>query len=216
MRLTRSRRSHADTELSNSDGEMRAASPAAASEVSSADTIVIPTPQSESISGDASPAQDPEQPSINRSSLRRRKPARQLDNQVAAQAPVATEPIRKPCSKATSKRAPRTIARIKDLAGVEIARVEDAQERADRHAKWREHANALAASTQNLDQAQNPHIAAARLWSKTTADFTKSHGGIKYERKFKGPFTGKLVSQGILIDIDGEEHVEYRVLAKLP
>ncbi|KAM6508300.1 hypothetical protein FALCPG4_018174 [Fusarium falciforme] len=216
MRLTRSRRSHADTELSNSGGEMRAASPAAASDVSSADTIAIPTPQSGSISGDASPAQDSEQSSINRSSLRRRKPAKQSDSQVAAQTPVATKPIRKPCSKATSKRAPRTIARIKDLAGVEIARVEDAQERADRHAKWREHANALAASTQKLDQAQYPHIAAARLWSKTTADSTKSHGGIKYERKFKGPFTGKLVSQGILIDIDGEEHVEYRVLAKLP
>lgn len=216
MRLTRSRRSHADIELSNSDGEMRTASPAAASEVSSADTIVIPAPQSGPISGDASPAQDSEQSSINRSSLRRRKPAKQSDNQVAAQTPVATKPIRKPCSKATSKRAPRTIARINDLAGVEIARVEDAQERADRHAKWREHADALSASTQNLDQAQNPHIAAARLWSKTTADSTKSHGGIKYERKFKGPFTGKLVSQGILIDIDGEEHVEYRVLAKLP
>ncbi|KAJ3453592.1 hypothetical protein MRS44_017839 [Fusarium solani] len=148
--------------------------------------------------------------------LRRRKPARQSDNQVAAQAPVATKPIRKPCSKAASRRVPRTIARIKDLAGVEIARVEDAQERADRHAKWREHTDALAASTQNLDQAQNPQIAAARLWSKTTADFTKSHGGTKYERKFKGPFTGKLVSQGILIDIGGEEHAEYRVLAKLP
>jgi len=39
-------------------------------------------------------------------------------------------------------------------------------------------------------------------------------GGTKYERKRNGPFQGKLVSQGKLITIEGEDYVEYRVLTK--
>lgn len=42
----------------------------------------------------------------------------------------------------------------------------------------------------------------------------KIHMGIKYERKINGPFQGKLVSQGSIISIDGEDYVEYRVLTK--
>lgn len=42
----------------------------------------------------------------------------------------------------------------------------------------------------------------------------KIHMGIKYERKTNGPFQGKLVSQGSIISIDGEDYVEYRVLTK--
>ncbi|OTA98665.1 hypothetical protein M426DRAFT_17177 [Hypoxylon sp. CI-4A] len=40
------------------------------------------------------------------------------------------------------------------------------------------------------------------------------HEGIKYERKQNGPFKDKLVSQGTIINIDGEDYVEYRVLTK--
>ncbi|KAI0885005.1 uncharacterized protein GGS22DRAFT_137230 [Annulohypoxylon maeteangense] len=40
------------------------------------------------------------------------------------------------------------------------------------------------------------------------------HQGIKYERKSNGPFKDRLVSQGTIINIDGEDYVEYRVLTK--
>ncbi|KAK4181168.1 hypothetical protein QBC36DRAFT_129842 [Triangularia setosa] len=40
------------------------------------------------------------------------------------------------------------------------------------------------------------------------------NGTIRYERKPSGPFKGILVSQPFLIQIDGEDYVEYRVLTK--
>ncbi|KAI0830446.1 hypothetical protein F5Y06DRAFT_206839 [Hypoxylon sp. FL0890] len=40
------------------------------------------------------------------------------------------------------------------------------------------------------------------------------YGSIKYERKQSGPFKDRLVSQGTIINIDGEDYVEYRVLTK--
>jgi hypothetical protein len=42
----------------------------------------------------------------------------------------------------------------------------------------------------------------------------KYHNGIKYERKQNGPFQGKLVSSPQILNIDGEDYVEYRVLTK--
>lgn len=45
-------------------------------------------------------------------------------------------------------------------------------------------------------------------------DNAKLYMGVKYERKQGGPFKGKLVSQGQIISIDGEDYVEYRVLTK--
>lgn len=49
---------------------------------------------------------------------------------------------------------------------------------------------------------------------KGGAEDTKIYDGIKYERKTTGAFTGKLVSQGTIINIDGEDYVEYRVLTR--
>ena len=49
---------------------------------------------------------------------------------------------------------------------------------------------------------------------KVGAEDAKIYMGIKYERKQSGPFEGKLVSQGTIISIDGEDYVEYRVLTK--
>ncbi|KAH8755983.1 hypothetical protein F5883DRAFT_569750 [Diaporthe sp. PMI_573] len=43
---------------------------------------------------------------------------------------------------------------------------------------------------------------------------TKIYMGIKYERKQTGPFEGKLVSPGMVISIDNDDYVEYRVLTK--
>jgi len=42
----------------------------------------------------------------------------------------------------------------------------------------------------------------------------KFHHGIKYERKQQGPFQGKLVSAAQILNIDGEDYVEYRILTK--
>lgn len=50
--------------------------------------------------------------------------------------------------------------------------------------------------------------------NRSSSDETKFFGGIKYERKVGGPWAGKLVSQGTIISIDGEDYVEYRVLTK--
>ncbi|KAK1848263.1 hypothetical protein CCHR01_09101 [Colletotrichum chrysophilum] len=50
--------------------------------------------------------------------------------------------------------------------------------------------------------------------SRVQGEETKFYAGIKYERKQNGPFVGKLVSQGTIISIDGEDYVEYRVLTK--
>ncbi|KAK2598000.1 hypothetical protein QQS21_005836 [Conoideocrella luteorostrata] len=52
------------------------------------------------------------------------------------------------------------------------------------------------------------------LRMKGGPDDAKIYDGIKYERKSTGPFMGKLVSQGTIINIDGEDYVEYRVLTK--
>lgn len=42
----------------------------------------------------------------------------------------------------------------------------------------------------------------------------KMYDRTKYERKASGPFAGTLVSQGTIINIDGEDYVEYRVLTR--
>ncbi|RDW66074.1 hypothetical protein BP6252_09709 [Coleophoma cylindrospora] len=47
-----------------------------------------------------------------------------------------------------------------------------------------------------------------------TTDDLKFYQGIKYERKNTGPFQGKLASPAQLINIDGEDYVEYRILTK--
>lgn len=151
------------------------------------------------------------------------------------------------------------IERANALAQREIARVEAAQGRADRHAVHRERAaqaaDAAAASaaasvsggttTAHSPTMTNGHVGVSggsrglfhesedierlnRVWARqeslrlrgTTAgagggiEEAKFYDGVKYERKPTGPFMGKLVSQGTIITIDGEDYVEYRVLTK--
>lgn len=130
--------------------------------------------------------------------------------------------------------------RTNALARREIARVEAAQGRADRHALHRERAAALvadaAAAAAAAVVASAPSDATNgrppfhesedmqrlnKVWArqeslrlKTGAEDAKMYDGVKYERKTNGPFIGKLVSQGTIINIDGEDYVEYRVLTK--
>jgi hypothetical protein len=137
---------------------------------------------------------------------------------------------------------PEALERASTLARREIARVEAAQGRADRHAIHRERAAAAAADAANAAAAAAaaastptpPHMNGRmrfhesddmqrlnKVWArqetmrmKAGAEDAKMYDGIKYERKATGPFMGKLVSQGTIINIDGEDYVEYRVLTK--
>ncbi|PHH76783.1 hypothetical protein CDD82_3850 [Ophiocordyceps australis] len=150
------------------------------------------------------------------------------------------------------------VERTSALARREIARVEAAQGRADRHALTRERAAAAAAdavsaaaaaAAASMPPPQQPmplqHAPLQplmqppptngralfhesedmqrlnKVWArqeslrvKAGAEDAKIYDGVKYERKANGPFMGKLVSQGTIINIDGEDYVEYRVLTK--
>ncbi|GKU14510.1 unnamed protein product [Fusarium langsethiae] len=128
------------------------------------------------------------------------------------------------------------IERTSALAEREIARVELAQERAHLQAANRERAAAAAAQAAQAAAANIPGFAPEgqqqlherdeiqrlnRVWVsqeslrlRTSAEDVKMYAGVKYERKTQDTFTGKLVSQGNIINIDGEDYIEHRVLAK--
>ncbi|KAK3344407.1 hypothetical protein B0T25DRAFT_522350 [Lasiosphaeria hispida] len=79
----------------------------------------------------------------------------------------------------------------------------------------------LSPSDSNKMQFQNNVERLDKVWAAQEADRlkvgsedAKIYMGVKYERKQNGPFEGKLVSQGTIISIDGEDYVEYRVLTK--
>ncbi|KAK3304376.1 uncharacterized protein B0T15DRAFT_239392 [Chaetomium strumarium] len=132
----------------------------------------------------------------------------------------------------------RTNQRTNSIASHEIALLEAAQGRVDLLTASREASLVPATNgtndTANLipDNDNNTQGRAAstflnnmarltKVWEVQTtaliragADDAKVHAGIKYQRKQTGPFQGKLVSQGNLITIDGEDYVEYRVLTK--
>ncbi|KAG7402447.1 hypothetical protein Forpi1262_v018959 [Fusarium oxysporum f. sp. raphani] len=98
--------------------------------------------------------------------------------------------------------------RTSALAEREITRVELAQERA--------HLNAANPPAREREMQRLDKVWARQesLRMKARAEDAKMYSGVKYERKANGPFTGKLVSQGTIINIDGEDYVEYRVLTK--
>ncbi|PCD22941.1 hypothetical protein FGRA07_04311 [Fusarium graminearum] len=150
----------------------------------------------------------------------------------AAQPTPATRPIAGKTQQSTN-----ALERTSALAEREITRVEQAQERAHLQAANRERAAAAAAQAAAAAAAKIPGMATNgrqqfheshemqrlnKVWasqesmrfSRASADDAKMYGGVKYERKANGPFMGKLVSQGTIINIDGEDYVEYRVLTK--
>ncbi|KGQ09083.1 hypothetical protein BBAD15_g5567 [Beauveria bassiana D1-5] len=43
----------------------------------------------------------------------------------------------------------------------------------------------------------------------------KVYNGVVYQRSPNGPFAGKLTAKGQVVSINGEDYVEYRVLAKV-
>ncbi|KAF4979716.1 hypothetical protein FZEAL_4144 [Fusarium zealandicum] len=162
--------------------------------------------------------------------------AARTENRPSRQMPVEAEPRVEPRPAANKAQGGDALERTSSLARREIARVEAAQGRADRHAANRERAAAAAADAANAAAAAIPAAAVNgrtrfhetdemqrlnKVWArqeslrlKAGPDDSKIYNGVKYERKANGPFTGKLVSQGTIISIDGEDFVEYRVLTK--
>ncbi|PTB63891.1 hypothetical protein BBK36DRAFT_1180749 [Trichoderma citrinoviride] len=145
------------------------------------------------------------------------------ENDVRQPRSYAEQEPPRPDSRATN-RSQNTdgMERANALARREIARVEAAQGRADRHAMHRERAAALvadaaaaaAAASEDMQRLNKVWARQETLRLKAGAEDAKVYDGVKYERKTNGPFMGKLVSQGTIINIDGEDYVEYRVLTK--
>ncbi|KAK3293221.1 uncharacterized protein B0H64DRAFT_326471 [Chaetomium fimeti] len=138
---------------------------------------------------------------------------------------------------------PAALERTNSLARREIARLEAAQARADMRAVSREAslgpvAAAAAAAAAGLASNAANNVDGTgtgngnghfqdnvsrlnKVWEAQEANRLRAGGedakiymGVKYQRKQNGPFQGKLVSQGMIITIDGEDYVEYRVLTK--
>ncbi|KAH8899671.1 hypothetical protein GQ53DRAFT_816778 [Thozetella sp. PMI_491] len=122
-----------------------------------------------------------------------------------------------------------TLERTNNLARREVARLESSQARRDQHEATREayrNANPAPNGTGHGDDQQQvifkDHVQRMnKVWAaqeqsrqKAGVEDAKVYNGVKYERKQTGPFQGKLVSQGKIISIDGEDYVEYRVLTK--
>lgn len=116
------------------------------------------------------------------------------------------------------------VDRVQGLASREVARMEAVQMRHDR-----QHQNRYPVANpppiepvdhhrhhfqENRDRMQKIWASQEQSRIRAGIEDAKMHMGIKYERKQNGPFSGKLVSQGAIITIDGEDYVEYRVLTK--
>jgi hypothetical protein len=110
-----------------------------------------------------------------------------------------------------------SVDRVNAIARREIARVEAVQQRQEQRQEQR----AASRDASRDSFASDSMSRLNRVWAsqegqriKAGAEDAKVFLGIKYERKQTGPFQGKLVSQGTIISIDGEDYVEYRVLTK--
>ncbi|KAI1329355.1 hypothetical protein F5Y16DRAFT_366620 [Xylariaceae sp. FL0255] len=121
------------------------------------------------------------------------------------------------------------VERIQGLASREIARAEAVQVRQDARQHGQNRfvtANApvpepLPSAAHHRHQFQENRERMQKIWVSQEQsrmppnnEDMKIYQGIKYERKQNGPWAGKLVSQGAILTIDGEDYVEYRVLTK--
>ncbi|KAI1111413.1 hypothetical protein F5Y14DRAFT_312695 [Nemania sp. NC0429] len=116
------------------------------------------------------------------------------------------------------------VERVQGLASREVARMEAVQLRHDRQHQNRfpgGNINPVMETADHHRQFQENRERMQKIWAsqeqnriRAGVEDAKMHMGIKYERKQNGPFSGKLVSQGAIITIDGEDYVEYRVLTK--
>lgn len=136
-------------------------------------------------------------------------------------------------------------AATKRISDDRLAGTEATQARTDCHATTREQAAAAAASATDAAYASAIAAAAAKsspappgkdrelnhtkgvkhhrislercdaTHVQAAAEDVRFYDGVKYQRKTEGALSGKLVSSGRFIIVNGEEFVEYRVLARL-
>ncbi|KAM3447307.1 hypothetical protein MY3296_008834 [Beauveria thailandica] len=85
-------------------------------------------------------------------------------------------------------------------------------------------AAAAAAATVDMDKSgfadssrDSVDVSTASSVTDSSADDTKPkvYNGVVYQRSPNGPFAGKLTAKGQVVSINGEDYVEYRVLAKV-
>lgn len=128
---------------------------------------------------------------------------------------------------ATRQMSSDPLERVQGFANREVARMEAVQMRTDRHQANRTAMISQAVNIPMPDNHRNFQDNMHRMqqvWQAQenmrmgpengAADDVMMHMGIRYERKQNGPFKNRLVSQGTIINIDGEDYVEYRVLTK--
>ncbi|RSL82929.1 hypothetical protein CEP52_016842 [Fusarium oligoseptatum] len=115
-----------------------------------------------------------------------------------------SDPAQKRRLMPANKRKALAISRLRELADVKISHLEDVTNRAERRFKCKEYSGALAQNSQGANHALHPDYTLPHL----------IHGDTIYKYKISGPFVGMSVSPGTLIQVNGEDYVEYRVLAK--
>lgn len=112
---------------------------------------------------------------------------------------------------------------IQGFANREVARMEAVQMRTDRHQATRNAMNPVPPVImhdnrrdfqENVHRMQQVWQAQENMRRVPFPEDVMMHMGVRYERKQNGPFKDRLVSQGTIINIDGEDYVEYRVLTK--
>ncbi|KAL2679292.1 hypothetical protein Neosp_010061 [[Neocosmospora] mangrovei] len=210
MRLTRSRKSRIDTSLAKTSQEASTSDPSDSTDASSPVIVVLPkSPEESPTHGPADPALA-KQPIVNGNPKLRRR---------ARGSGGTKDPLSKrPRSIPAKRRVPGLLQRIKDRADIEISRAEDAQERADLQIKWK---RTTPTPTPSIGGETHDKIKDTQTWPDQVAlqirprEDAAYNGDVVYQRKSHGPLLGKLASQGSVITIDGEDYVEYRVLAKL-
>ncbi|KAH7268826.1 hypothetical protein FSOLCH5_007848 [Fusarium solani] len=221
MRLTRSRKCRIDTSLAKTSQEATTSDPSDSTDASSPVIVVLPKSQEESPTHGPADSALAKQPIVNGNpKLRRRARGSGGTKSDKDSSSLSRDPLSKrPRSIPAKRRVPGLLQRIKDRADIEISRAEDAQERADLQIKWKrttptptpsiggEAHDKMAQDTQTW-----PDQVALQIRPREDAAY---NGEVVYQRKSHGPLLGRLASQGSVITIDGEDYVEYRVLAKL-
>ncbi|UPK92110.1 hypothetical protein LCI18_003045 [Fusarium solani-melongenae] len=223
MRLTRSRKCRIDTSLAKTSQEPPTPDPSDSTDASSPVIVVLPKSQ------EASPTHSPadsalaKQPIVNGNpKLRRRTRGSGGTKSDKDSSSLSRDPLSKrPRSIPAKRRVPGLLQRIKDRADIEISRAEDAQERADLQIKWKRTTPTPTPTPSIGGEAHDKMAQGKQTWPDQVAlqirprEDAAYNGDVVYQRKSHGPLLGKLASQGSVITIDGEDYVEYRVLAKL-
>ncbi|KAL7624193.1 hypothetical protein AAE478_005752 [Parahypoxylon ruwenzoriense] len=139
------------------------------------------------------------------------------------------QPPRHPLPDAESRQSSRqassdNVERVQGFANREVAKLEATQMRNDRHQASRgtvmHPGNAAVMPDNRHDFEENVHrmqqvwLSQENMRRGAGNDDVMMHKGVRYERRQNGPFKDRLVSQGTIINIDGEDYVEYRVLTK--